>query len=333
MNENELKEQFEATEYDDKGNIKLPPPPLMPPKQKRPTVASVKKDVSDLESYIENDVLAWCGQLDVRIEKLEERSVKHNETLLSDVEMRIEAIEAATGALADAVRKYGEGIALWNARMEECEDLISELQRTWTTSQETLPGQELEFAQPPEQTAGGQAREGDIGSLKQTYPPQQMAGGQINTSDIAAVAGVCLNMTDVLMICRALKESPKLTDQERNDILNIACKSSGVIIVPGLQIRAGMNSPERETMADGIVSVTIQHGTDTHMRLESISEVSGTQVPTVARVLMDQLYLRLDDQVSAAKLRAHRRDLRAKSRAKAGRRAGTTQEEEASKCE
>lgn len=240
MNENELKEQFEATEYDDKGNIKLPPPPLMPPKQKRPTVASVKKDVSDLESYIENDVLAWCGQLDVRIEKLEERSVKHNETLLSDVEMRIEAIEAATGALADAVRKYGEGIALWNARMEECEDLISELQRTWTTSQETLPGQELEFAQPPEQTAGGQAREGDIGSLKQTYPPQQMAGGQINTSDIAAVAGVCLNMTDVLMICRALKESPKLTDQERNDILNIACKSSGVIIVPGLQIRAGM---------------------------------------------------------------------------------------------
>lgn len=86
-------------------------------------------------------------------------------------------------------------------------------------------------------------------------------------------------------------------------------------------------------MADGIVSVTIQHGTDTHMRLESISEVSGTQVPTVARVLMDQLYLRLDDQVSAAKLRAHRRDLRAKSRAKAGRRAGTTQEEEASKCE
>lgn len=66
-----------------------------------------------------------------------------------------------------------------------------------------------------------------------TEPPQ------IYTSDLESVASVSQTMADVLMVCRALKIAPNLTDQERTNILDIACKKASVIITPGLQIRAG----------------------------------------------------------------------------------------------
>jgi hypothetical protein len=65
------------------------------------------------------------------------------------------------------------------------------------------------------------------------------------------------------------------------------------------------------------VKVIIQYGDDQYMGNTSLDNVSPENVPAAARVLMDQLYTRLDDQVDAAKLRAHRRRLRAKHRERA----------------
>jgi hypothetical protein len=218
MDEQGPDEQFEATDYNENGNIKLPPPPLAAEKPKRPTVAGLKKDIEDIESYIENEILAWLGELAARLEKLEEGSLSDRADVAADIAARLDNQDAAIGALADALRTYGEGIADWGSRMEECEDSILSLRTTNVDIQESAKHTELEFAQPP----------------------VQPALGAVQPSSIAAVASVCQTMNDVLMICRTLKEVVELSDAERNEILHIACRASGVVITPGLQIRAGV---------------------------------------------------------------------------------------------
>jgi hypothetical protein len=70
-------------------------------------------------------------------------------------------------------------------------------------------------------------------------------------------------------------------------------------------------------MADRPVRVAIWHGEDIYMTKSTDNDILAENVPAAARLLMDGLYLRLDDQVSVAKLRAHRRRLRDKHREQA----------------
>jgi hypothetical protein len=52
------------------------------------------------------------------------------------------------------------------------------------------------------------------------------------------------------------------------------------------------------------------HGGEVVMETETDNDILPENVPAAARLLMDSLYLMLDDQVDAARLRAHRRRLR-----------------------
>lgn len=70
-------------------------------------------------------------------------------------------------------------------------------------------------------------------------------------------------------------------------------------------------------MADKTVRVGIWHGDDIYMTKVTENDIKPENVPKAARLLMDGIYLRLDDQVSVAKLRAHRRRLRDNHREKA----------------
>jgi hypothetical protein len=70
-------------------------------------------------------------------------------------------------------------------------------------------------------------------------------------------------------------------------------------------------------MADKQVRVGIWHGDDIYMTKCTENDIKAENVPATARLLMDQIYLRLDDHVSTAKLRAHRRRLRGKRREQA----------------
>lgn len=70
-------------------------------------------------------------------------------------------------------------------------------------------------------------------------------------------------------------------------------------------------------MAGMKVAVVIIYGGDQYMKTATENLIKPENVPAAARLLMDTLYLRLDDQVSAAKLRAHRRRLRDNHRERA----------------
>lgn len=65
------------------------------------------------------------------------------------------------------------------------------------------------------------------------------------------------------------------------------------------------------------VRVGIWHGEDMYMMQVTENNILPENVPAAARMMMDGLYLRLDDQVSAAQLRAHRQRLRGKRREEA----------------
>lgn len=69
-------------------------------------------------------------------------------------------------------------------------------------------------------------------------------------------------------------------------------------------------------MAEKPVRAVIYYGKEPYMAKATENDILPENVPNAARLLMDNLYLRLDDRVSVAKLRAHRRDLRAKKLSK-----------------
>jgi hypothetical protein len=82
-------------------------------------------------------------------------------------------------------------------------------------------------------------------------------------------------------------------------------------------------------MADKTVEVEIWHNGEQYMIAGTENDILPENVAAAARLLMDGLYLRLDDQVSAANLRAHRRRLRDKHRERAVGQVETQAAEEA----
>ena len=218
MDEKELDKQFQAIEGDKQVQSAeagtLPPPPV----RKRLTVADLKKELDELKADVDDSVLGWLGELAVRLDKLEQVPIQDIVDVASDINARLKKLEEGSNPdrqnvaedIADRLDNYDAAIG---ARADALTDHIKDSAAT-PQPQET----EIEFAQPPQQTVDRQARAGDI----------------------ISVASVCLTMGDVLTVCRALKADIGVSDQERNEILNIACLSSGVILTPGLQIRAGV---------------------------------------------------------------------------------------------
>ena len=74
------------------------------------------------------------------------------------------------------------------------------------------------------------------------------------------------------------------------------------------------------------VEVIIRYGDKDYMKLKSVTPIMPKNVPALSRALMDKLYIRLDDQVDAKKLRAHRRRLRTNHRDRVVGQILTTQE-------
>jgi len=184
--------------------------------------ADINARLDMLESTIGSGELQLRLGAEMRIEALEERTAKHNDTLLSDVKTRLDVLGEVTRDLADTMGKAAEWMKFCNNRFDEAEGSIRSLQ----TANADLPVQE------------------EIAGIEFDVRPEPQAGGQAAADDIETVAGVCLTMNDVLMICRALKGSPEIPDQEKIRILNIACKAAGVPDAIGLRIRAGISTTE-----------------------------------------------------------------------------------------
>ena len=65
------------------------------------------------------------------------------------------------------------------------------------------------------------------------------------------------------------------------------------------------------------VTVIVLYGDENYMEQTSDTPIMPENIPAVSRALMDRIYIRLDGQVEAAKLRAHRRRLRTNHRERA----------------
>lgn len=244
MDENELDQQFQALESDTQVQAAETGTPPPPPVRRRITSAQVKKELDELKADIDKDVLDWLGQLDIKLEGLEATTATHNKTLLGDVKTRLDILDKGIVTLQgnqselmkayQALQRDVDGIPATpeptdlNLRMvsiEEATATLADAVRSLAKDAAATPqpaAAELEFAQPPEVTVGELATKGDI----------------------AAMASVCLTMTDVLMICRLLKLKQSLSDGDRTYLLSIASRAAGVPLSPGLQIRAGVQNVE-----------------------------------------------------------------------------------------
>ena len=244
MDAETLDKQFQAMEGDTQVQAAANSTQQQKPKRKRASVADLKKQIDELEQDINITVFEAIGTLATRIEAIETNAISDrvhvNQDILErigalekgfladsppvwgEIDRRLVAMENATGALADAMRQISEGAALWGVRMEECEDMIAGMSKDRPITQEPTTKSEIEFASPP-----------------QTPVPIRAWIG-----DIEAVARVCLNMNDILMVCRALKAAGAMSDDNRIEILQVACRQAGETMTPGLQIRAGITYVE-----------------------------------------------------------------------------------------
>ena len=244
MDAETLDKQFQEMEGDTQVQAAASSTQQQKPKQKRVTTAQLQKELNDIKTDLDEGALSWLGELDSRLNHLEAKMNDVPNTFAADITARIEALEKgsladacdawgkidsrleamenATGALADAMRQISEGAALWGVRMEECEDSINDM-RTNRVIPDAAPMKPvIEFAKPPE-------------SIEATQPVM---------SELAAVADICLTMNDILMITRALKAAGELDDAGRMHVLRIACGRAGETMTPGLQIRAGIKYVE-----------------------------------------------------------------------------------------
>lgn len=222
MDEEELSKQFKAMESNRKVKEAAGSTPPPPPTRKRTTIADLKKELEELRRDIDKDILTWIGELDVRLEGLEATTATHNKTLLSDVKNRLDALENAPTHLQPSF------VPDITARMEMLENAIA-------TLADAIKEIAADDAAPPPAAAE---------EIEFAAPPQQPAGEPIHAADIETVAAVAKNMTDVLMICRALAAATNTSDAERIRILDYACTRAKVLVTPGLQIRAGIRYVE-----------------------------------------------------------------------------------------
>ncbi|NIA09216.1 MAG: hypothetical protein GWP10_05640 [Nitrospiraceae bacterium] len=236
------------------------------PKSKRTTIADLKKDLQEVEKVIGEDILEKLVDHEVRLEKIETGSLSNREDVAADIAARLSALEEgmtilqgnqstlmkqyieqqkrldeekpdgavtnvtdrltaledATGALADAVREIAAGVADWGTRMEDAEDSIRSLigRREYTQESATHTGPV---------------------PLPRPIPE---AGKRVDLAALKAIAQVAQTMSDVLHMTRALKASSELNDQERREIISIACIAADVPYADNLLARAGVRSFE-----------------------------------------------------------------------------------------
>lgn len=218
MNPEELDKQFEAVDFDKSGNVVAPGSPPAAARKKRVTVADLMKLINELEELINTDIFNWMEKLDTRTNHLETLSNEMHPDFPKGVTSRLDKIESVglenlPSFISDSTERFQKLEYAVGAMADIMQTQIHEAE-----SQQPAAAQEIEFAKPPE-------------------PP---AAVSIRAGDIEAVASVCLTMNDVLMITRALKDSPNLANVDKIAILDTACTAAGIDNSHGLQIRAGV---------------------------------------------------------------------------------------------
>jgi len=190
--------------------------------KKRTTITSLKGDFKTLESFMDEEIIPAIEliedrlnsvieklkqtpimetpMLEQRLQRLEESTTMHNDTLLSDVK----------------------------ARLEMQDDLNVIINNTSTMQDAIIALQETETAEPSEPR-----------TMAELIQPETT-----RTERIADLAKACISMSDALLICRYLKADPNIPEEERIEILHIACQRAGVPVSAGMKARAGVKYME-----------------------------------------------------------------------------------------
>jgi hypothetical protein len=244
----------------------LPVPEAQEPKEQKPrkraTIASLGADFKTLESFMDEEIipaieliedrvnkliagikqtpLVETPMLQARLEALEAGGQRTVIEVADNVEARIQALESVglenlpsfisdTTERLDMLDKsteilHGNQAALMKVHLQMQEDLNVTISSVNTIHNAVVEMQEAETEEAPEPHV-----------MTDWIKPEPT-----RTEHVASLAKVCVSMSDVLLICRYLKADPEMAEEERIEILHVACQRAGVPVSAGMKARAGV---------------------------------------------------------------------------------------------
>lgn len=134
--------------------------------------------------------------------------------------------------LTDAVQAHNEALKILGEIQANLQEAIYALgEATLAPSPSVLP-QALETLEEPEPIPE---------PIPEPEPePEDLQFGTHQHVVLETIADSCIVMNDILLLCKAMKKVPELTDQTRIALLDLAGRRAGIEIQPGMQVRAGI---------------------------------------------------------------------------------------------
>ena len=185
---------------------------------KKLSMKGLKLELDDLTNFIEEEILGKLVALTNAVEAHNKafKIVSDNQLQLQESDnllaSEILGLQTRTPTAEDEAARRGLRPA--------------ELKRTLTrTVPETLEVIPEEVPQPFQEAE---------------QEPEEIRFGTNQHKVLEAIADSCIVMNDILLLCKAMKKVPELTDQTRIALLDLAGRRAGIEIQPGMQVRAGV---------------------------------------------------------------------------------------------
>lgn len=203
-----------------------PAPEAQEPEKKAPakrdTIASLRADFKTLESFMDEEIIPAIELIEDRLNKV---IAAIKETPIVEAPMLKERLQDMADR-AEYQRDTTEKIVVIQTQMQDDLNVIA---NNTNLMQDAIIGlQEAETAEEPSAP--------HLMSDTPTFQDQ--------TNDIRHLANLAVSMSDVLLICRFLKADSTIPEEDRIEILHVACQRAGVPISAGMKARAGVKFVE-----------------------------------------------------------------------------------------
>jgi len=185
---------------------------------KKLSMKGLKLELDDLTNFIEEEILGKLVEITNAVEAHNEafKIVSSNQAALQ------QSIDLLAGEIMEIQTRTPQ--AGEKSHDKAIRESVEELIQVRKAEPEPEPPH-LEYPEPVPQ--------------EDSYK-EDLIFGQHQHVVLETIADSCIVMNDILLLCKAMKKVPELTDQTRIALLDLAGRRAGIQITPGMQVRAGV---------------------------------------------------------------------------------------------
>jgi len=185
---------------------------------KKLTMKGLKTELDDLTDLIENEILNVITSLTNAVDKHQKafKVVSSNQSALQ------QSIDLLAGEIMVLQTGQPETEKEAESNRLQAAELVQPPILTVTPEPEPEP---LQYPEPVPQ--------------EDSYA-EDLTFGSHQHVVLETIADSCIVMNDILLLCKAMKKVPELSDQTRIALLDLAGRRAGIEITPGMHVRAGV---------------------------------------------------------------------------------------------